>query len=70
MDHLHQHIERAQHSRIHMPRFDIRALPSRTAAVQRSVVELAARATCTDEDAPECRKPTQIPKLPIILGVV
>jgi hypothetical protein len=70
MDHLHQHMDRSQHSRIHMPRFDIRAIPSRTAAVQRSIVQLAARANCTNDDAPECRKPTQTPTLTIVLGVV
>ncbi|KAF2742572.1 hypothetical protein M011DRAFT_481613 [Sporormia fimetaria CBS 119925] len=44
--------------------------PSRTAVMERTVVQLVARATCTDEDAPGCRKPTKIPTLPIVLGVL
>jgi hypothetical protein len=72
MDHHSRHMRRSSHSSIHVPRFDVRdIIPSKTAAVERSIVELTARAPkCTDDDAPECRKPTQVPTLPIVLGVV
>lgn len=46
--------------------------PSRTTQVlERTIVELAARATtkCADESQPGCTKPTVIPTLPIVLGV-
>ncbi|KAF2275146.1 uncharacterized protein EI97DRAFT_78533 [Westerdykella ornata] len=69
MDHRH-HAHRHRHSRRETFYPEIPGIPSRTTAMDMSPVQLMPRSTCTDPDAPECRKPTQIPTLPIVLGVV
>lgn len=73
MDHIH-HSHRHFHSRRAAPRVTLPEMPSPTALAQRALAHLVARKSAdvcdTDEDLAQCRKYTQIPKLPIILGVV
>lgn len=76
MDRIH-HSHRHFHSRRAFQRIAMPEVPSVTELAERTLVHLVARATATvdecettKEDLPQCRKPTEIPKLPIILGVV